>query len=199
MWCNWRRCDSALPAFRSSDSIIREKADGNPLFSEELAYLLRDTGIIEISEGECRVCASADDFRKIEVPDNVQAAMTSRIDRLPTSQQLALKVASVIGRVFAANLLHEIYPIPGDLRQLRVMVDHLEVRGMVRPQVDERDAAWAFRHVTLQRVAYDLMLPSQRLQLHRSVVLWLEKTYAEDRGSYYTLLLARRPLSTVPD
>ena len=50
-------------------AIIRDKADGNPLFSEELAWLLRDTGIIEISGGECRISASADDLRHIDVPD----------------------------------------------------------------------------------------------------------------------------------
>jgi len=169
-------------------AIIRDKADGNPLFSEELAYLLRDTGIIEISGGECRISGSAGDLQNVDIPENVQAAMTSRIDRLPTSQQLALKSASVIGRAFAVNMLEDIYPIAAELPHLGVIVEHLEGVGMVRPQPEEHNVAWAFRHVTLQRVAYYLMLPSQRLQLHKSVVRWLEKAHADDRSSVYALL-----------
>ena len=85
-------------------------------------------------------------------------------------------------------MLEDIYPIAGELPHLASSLEDLEGRGMVRPQPEERNVAWAFRHVTLQRVAYYLMLPSQRLQLHKSAVHWLEKTYTDDRASFYALL-----------
>ena len=46
----------------------------------------------------------------MDFPDTVQGVVTSRIDRLPPSHQLTLKVASAIGRAFIVTLLATVHP-----------------------------------------------------------------------------------------
>jgi len=77
--------------------IIREKSEGHPFFAEELAYALRDSGTLVIENQECQVFSRFMNFEDLALPDTLQAAITNRIDSLGPSQQLTLKVASVIG------------------------------------------------------------------------------------------------------
>jgi len=64
-------------------------------------------------------------LRAFNVPGTVQGVVTSRVDRLTPPQQLALKVASVIGRVFPLRLLSDIYPIEGDRASLPGLLQDL--------------------------------------------------------------------------
>ena len=41
-------------------NFIQEKAEGHPFFSEELALALRDAGLIELVDGQCRLAVGVD-------------------------------------------------------------------------------------------------------------------------------------------
>src|SRR5439155_21016583 len=107
-------------------NFIQEKAEGHPFFGEELALALRDAGLIELVNGQCRLAAEVTDLRSLAFPDTLQGVITSRIDRLTPPQQLALKVASVIGRVFAFRILREVHSIEGDKPAVPVYFETLE-------------------------------------------------------------------------
>ena len=94
--------------------LIREKSEGHPFFAEELAYALRESGVLVIKNDECRVDLRFTNFEDLTLPDTLQAAITNRIDSLEPSQQLTLKVASVIGRLFTFRVLEAIHPIDTD-------------------------------------------------------------------------------------
>ena len=49
-----------------------------------------------------------------------QDVLNSRIDRLQASQQMALKVASVIGMTFSKQVLAAVYPIEAEKPNLKV-------------------------------------------------------------------------------
>jgi predicted ATPase len=98
---------------------IQTKAEGHPFFSEELAYALRDTGVLQIADGVAQLAPGTTDLASISFPDTVQGVITSRIDRLGAAEQFALKVASVIGRVFALQTLQKVHPIEEDRPHLR--------------------------------------------------------------------------------
>ncbi|GIV98385.1 MAG: adenylate/guanylate cyclase domain-containing protein [Herpetosiphonaceae bacterium] len=169
-------------------SLILEKSQGNPFYAEELAYSLRDRGLIVIADGECHVSSRVRDMRSINVPDTVQGVIISRIDQLQPSQQLVLKTASVIGRVFPYNTLYDIYPIPADKPALP---DHLQVLSRLDITPLERpipDLAYIFKHIITQEVAYDMMLFAQRRELHQAVALWYEQIYAGDLSPFYAFL-----------
>jgi len=98
--------------------LIEKKAEGNPFFSEELAYGLREAGVIEIHNGECRIAAGVGNLNELNFPATVQGVIASRIDRLSPREQLTLKVASAIGRSFGFQLLRDIHPIEDDQPEL---------------------------------------------------------------------------------
>src|SRR5574341_567086 len=159
--------------------IIRAKAEGHPLLSEELAYALLDAGVIVVAEGRCRLARSAADLRDLSFPDSVQGAMMSRLDRLAPDEQLALKVASVIGRVFSVRLLRDIYPIDADRRRLAGTLTALERLDLIAPVSPEPNPAYTFKHTIAREAAYNLMLFEQRRELHRAVAEWYERRSEE--------------------
>jgi class 3 adenylate cyclase/tetratricopeptide (TPR) repeat protein len=168
--------------------LIQEKAEGHPLFSEELAYALQDAGLILISKGECYISPEAGDFSALNFSDTLQGLITSRIDRLTVQQQLTLKVASVIGRVFSFRLLQDIYPIESDKAQLARHLDALEKLNIILPETPGSDSTYTFKHAIIQEVAYNLMLFSQRRGLHRAIAKWYERVYTQDLAPFYSLL-----------
>jgi class 3 adenylate cyclase/tetratricopeptide (TPR) repeat protein len=169
-------------------NLVLEKAEGNPLFSEELTYALRDTGLITVEQGRCRLAAHAGDMRDLPFPDSVQGVITSRVDRLPPAEQLTLKVASVVGHVFARRILHDIYPIEPGRTALGEHLQRLERLNIITLQSTEPEPLYAFKHIIIQETIYNRLLFAQRRELHRAVAEWYEQSYAEDLTPFYALL-----------
>ena len=168
--------------------IIREKSEGHPFFAEELAYALRDSGTLVIENQECQVFSRFMNFEDLALPDTLQAAITNRIDSLAPSQQLTLKVASVIGRIFAFRLLEAIHPIEADKTALPAYMATLTRLSLTLVESEAPDLAYIFKHAVTQEVAYNLMLFSQRAQLHQAVAEWIEENYEKNIEAYYALL-----------
>ncbi|HET9224643.1 MAG TPA: AAA family ATPase, partial [Roseiflexaceae bacterium] len=159
-------------------ALIREKAHGHPFFSEELAYALRDAGLISVVDGVCLIAPEAD-LAALSFPETVQGAIISRIDRLTPTQQLTLKVASVIGRIFPVRTLHAVYPVATDVMRLGDDLTALARLDITPQEAPEPELTYIFKHAITQEVVYDLMLFSQRRQLHRSVAEWYESTFGD--------------------
>jgi class 3 adenylate cyclase/tetratricopeptide (TPR) repeat protein len=168
--------------------MIREKSEGHPFFAEELAYALRDSGVLLIEGETSRLASGSDDLADVVLPDNLQAAITSRIDGLSPSEQLTLKVASVIGRIFAYRVLEAIYPIEADKPEMREYMDAFTRLSLTLVESETPDLAYIFKHAVTQEASYNLMLFSQRRQLHRAVAEWIEEHHQDDIESFYTLL-----------
>jgi len=168
--------------------LIREKSEGNPFFAEELAYALRDSGILYIENQESRLNSRFMNLEDLTLPDTLQAAITNRIDSLNPSQQLTLKVASVIGRIFAYRVLEAVHPIESDRQALPDYLESLTRLSLTLIESETPDLAYIFKHAVTQEVAYNLMLYSQRSQLHQSVAEWIEQNNTGNLESYYPLL-----------
>jgi predicted ATPase len=65
--------------------------------------------------------------QEIPFPTTAQGVIISRIDRLSPSEQLTLKVASVIGRVFSRQVLYDIFPVVSDKPHLDNHLQTLEL------------------------------------------------------------------------
>jgi class 3 adenylate cyclase/tetratricopeptide (TPR) repeat protein len=168
--------------------LIREKSEGHPFFAEELAYALREAGILIIEEQEARIAAQFTNFDELSLPDTLQAAITNRIDSLNASQQLTLKVASVIGRIFAFRALQAIHPIEADKPSLHNYMESLTRLSLTLVESETPDLAYIFKHAVTQEVAYNLMLYSQRRQLHQAVAEWIEQSNENNIEAFYPLL-----------
>jgi tetratricopeptide (TPR) repeat protein len=167
---------------------ILEKTEGHPFFSEELAYALRDAELIKIHQGQCQLASEVRDLHLLNFPDTLQGVIISRIDRLTPPQQLTLKVASVIGRIFAFRVLHEIHPLEADKRHLPVDLDILERLDLTLLDSPEPELAYIFKHVITQEVVYNLMAYALRRQLHQVVAEWYEQAHAGELTPFYPLL-----------
>ena len=169
-------------------AFILGRAEGHPFYSEELARALADAGMVTMAEGTCRLAIGSAGLSAAEFPDTVHGVVSARIDRLPLDEQLMLKSASIIGRVFERRVLRDIYPVAADLPRLRDGLDHLERVDLTRVETPDPHLAYLFRHAIVQDVAYGSLLFAQRRQLHRAVAEWYERHRAGDLDALAPLL-----------
>ncbi len=85
--------------------LILEKAEGNPLFMEELIRMLIDRQAIIFQDGSW---IAQQEISETDIPDNLQGLLLARIDRLPPEARYTLLVASVIGRNFPVKVLSQV-------------------------------------------------------------------------------------------
>jgi len=173
-----------------ADEVVRfvhNRSEGNPFFAEELAYALRDAELIAVEDDACRFRVAIEDLGSL-LPGTIEDVIMARIDQLPPQHQMTLKVASVIGRLFAFRTLRDVHPIETDRPDLMAHVNHLDQLDITPLQTPEPDLAYIFKHAITRDVTYNLMLFAQRRELHRTVALWHERTFGEDLSPYYALL-----------
>jgi hypothetical protein len=178
-------------------SLVWQKAEGNPLFVQELAFALRDAGLVEVVDGACRLSPGVD-VGSLVLPDTVQGVITSRLDRLPPAQQLTLKVASTIGRVFAFRILRDVHPVRDSAARLADDLTALERASLTVLDEPEPELTYLFKHVVIQETAYHLMLVSQRRQLHRAIAEWYERSHDGDLELLAPLLAYHWRAAEVP-
>jgi predicted ATPase/class 3 adenylate cyclase len=167
---------------------VNEKAEGNPFFSEELIFALRDSGQIKMTDKGVHMDPSPGGGRVLDFPDTIQDVIRSRIDRLTPQEQLALKMASAIGRIFPFRILYDIHPIEADKSHLHDYLDALERLAFCRRISPDPDLSYMFKHIITRDVAYNLMLINQRKVVHRSIAEWYEEAFAADLAQVYSLL-----------
>lgn len=170
--------------------LVFEKAQGNPFFSEQLIYALRESGVILINDEECGLAPDAGDLATVQFPDTVQGVVTGRIDGLSVAEQLTLKVASVIGSRFPLRLLLDVHPMKGEKDKDHLAhLQKLEQADLIAQKTYDGDQVYRFKQAITQEVAYNLMLISQRKRLHEAVAQWYEKNNSTmELTSLYPLL-----------
>ncbi|HEX5695876.1 MAG TPA: AAA family ATPase, partial [Acidimicrobiia bacterium] len=167
--------------------MIIEQADGHPYFSEEIAFALRDAGLLIVENGESRLAPNVQDLRDVDFPSTVQDIIIGRFDRLSARQQSIMKVASVIGREFSVDTLVEVYPAELDTAQATESLRSLVGLDLVQEVLLDR-SRYRFRHAITRDIAYGLLLSSQKSELHRAVAVSLETEHGDDLDAVATTL-----------
>ncbi len=168
-------------------AFITERAEGNPFFSVQLAFALREAGFLLIEGESARLAPGITSLAALDIPATVQGVITGRIDRLTPAEQLTLKVGSVIGRLFRFRILSDVHPLEADAERLKDHLDHSGRLDLTTLGAPEPDLAYLFKHVITQEVAYDLLVYAQRRPLHRAVAEWYER-HAGDLEPHLPLL-----------
>jgi class 3 adenylate cyclase/tetratricopeptide (TPR) repeat protein len=153
------------------ERLVMERAEGNPLFIEELTRYLRERGLLVPS-------ASLEQEEAAEggVPETIHALLTARIDRLREPLKYTLQLASVLGREFPLSLLEAIAPDGEDLHRDLGELVRLELlyEKELLPEV-----RYSFTHLLIQQVAYQGLLLRVRADLHAQAGAALERLYAD--------------------
>ena len=168
-------------------AFVRERAEGHPFYSGELALALRDAGTISVRDGVC-IIEPGVNVGAVTFPDTMHGVVTSRIDRLEPPQQLVLKVASVIGRTFALGALREVHPIEKDRPRLVEHLAAIERRDLTTRELTAPEPAYLFKHSITQEVAYGLLPFKNRKSLHRAVAEWIERACRNDLTGHHPIL-----------
>lgn len=137
---------------------IIARAEGNPFFLEELTVAFMERG------------------RGDELPMSLTDVLSARLDQSAVGKGIA-QVASVIGRAFSIGLLREVIQI--DDERLEMGLARLCDLGVIAPELDVPERAYAFRHSLVQQCAYDSMLKAARQSVHRKLARVLEEASAE--------------------
>ena len=174
----------SLPA-EIAAALLR-RARGNPLFLEEIARSLRDSGELQRLM-EVPAYRLAEAAAEVHIPDRVQTLLMARIDGLAGITKEVLRAAAVIGSEF-------------DLPSLRGILEADIAGGGLAPRVEElvdhdlvqRDpvaGSFRFRHALIQDVAYGSLLYSRRRRLHQRAGSYYEITNSGRlEGVYETLV-----------
>jgi adenylate cyclase len=152
---------------------INGLAQGNPFYVEELLNYLHDRGI------DPRNSAA---LAALDLPASLHSLVLSRIDQLVSSQQLSVKVASIIGRVFRAADLHDYCPAVGSLADLKRDLAELDRLGFTPQDSPEPELSYLFKHLVTQQVAYESIAYATRQRLHGQYAAFLELRYPDRLG-----------------
>jgi predicted ATPase len=68
---------------------IFKRSEGNPFVTEELVSALKESGILKVKNGQCKM---KDDKGPGALSFTLQALLTSKVDKLAPEQQRVLKV-----------------------------------------------------------------------------------------------------------
>jgi class 3 adenylate cyclase/tetratricopeptide (TPR) repeat protein len=120
-----------------------DRAEGNPLFLEQLLRSVQETG-------------------EENVPGSVQSLVQSRMDRLDPLDRSALQAASVLGQRFALSALQHL--IESSRYDCARLVEHF----LVRPLGED----FLFAHALVREGVYSSLLRARRKELHRRAADW---------------------------
>jgi serine/threonine protein kinase/predicted ATPase len=150
-------------------TLIYERTGGNPFFLEEICHTLQEEGTLAIDDGRVVLAGS---LETLDLPDSVQTVIRARMDRLDLQARETLRLASVIGREFTRTLLERTMP---DFGRIPQTLETLKSAGLIQQTRVVPEAAYRFKHVLTQEVAYASLLEHQRRELHGRVGEVIEK------------------------
>jgi class 3 adenylate cyclase/tetratricopeptide (TPR) repeat protein len=165
-----------LPELKAA---LMDKAEGVPLFVEEVTKTLLDLGIIRRDNGGYRMVRGA---TEVSVPDTIQGIIMARLDRLGEDGKRTVQLASVIGRRFMHRLLERIAGFTGQLEGLLQELKSLEI---IYEQGLLQEPAYTFKHAVIQDVAYNSLLVHRRKELHRAVGYAIEELYPDRLAEHH--------------
>jgi tetratricopeptide (TPR) repeat protein len=161
---------------------LMAKAEGVPLFIEEVTKTLLDLGVLQRENGSYRLVKS---LREVSIPDTIQGIIMARLDRLGDDGKRTVQMASVIGRQFLVRLLAR---IAGLSHRLEGLLRELQALEIIYEQGLVPEPAYIFKHAVIQDVAYNSLLMQRRKALHRAVGGAIEELYQDRLEEHYTEL-----------
>ena len=162
-----------------TERIVAE-AEGNPFYVEELLNYIHDRGFDQVEQQE--------NLTTLELPTSLHSLILSRVDQLTEKQQITLKVASVIGRLFKAALLWGMYPELGQPEQVTSDLEKLSHLHITAKSLTEPELTYFFQQLLTQQVAYENLPYATRAMLHQQLASFLENNVSENIPQYTDLL-----------
>jgi class 3 adenylate cyclase/tetratricopeptide (TPR) repeat protein len=155
------------------DEIVA-RADGVPLFVEELTKAVLETG-----DRDNRVAPvmATKSLAALSVPATLQASLMARLDRLGPAPKDVAQIGAVLGREFAYELIEPV--AQRDEMELQAALGQLSDARLLFCRGTAPHSSYAFKHALVQDAAYDMLLRGRRQELHARVAAALEQDFAD--------------------
>jgi predicted ATPase len=139
---------------------IVARAEGNPLYIEELLRAVLESGTIDRKRTWTLPTSSAS-----LLPPSLEGLFIARIDRLPPGARRLAQTAAVVGRSFPVRILERLHPAEDVRSDLEVLLRAEIVRELRRyPELE-----CTFRHGLLQDAALSTLPPGRRREMYGAV------------------------------
>jgi class 3 adenylate cyclase len=150
---------------------IAAKADGVPLYVEELTKAIFGSGMLE-ARGDIYVLTGA--LAQLHIPETLQDSLMARLDRAPRLREVA-QLGSVLGREFSYDMISALAGIEEPMLQSglgQLVVDELLYQRGRPPR-----SRYLFKHALIQDAAYQSLLKRTRQQHHQRAAKLLEDRF----------------------
>jgi class 3 adenylate cyclase len=163
----------------SRDQLV-SRAEGNPLYLEELLRTLIEGGGLERRQRTWALTVTPASL----VPPALEGLLVARIDHLPDETRRLAELAAVIGRTFPARALQHAWVGEDFEQQLSVLLRAQFIRELRRyPELE-----YTFKHGLLQEAVLSTLTPARREELYSRVAGVFDELYASSRDDYLEVL-----------
>jgi class 3 adenylate cyclase len=152
--------DAGASLERAAD--LATVAAGNPLFIEQLAAALAESGDPDAA-----------------LPTTIRGIISARLDALPPGERSVLLDAAVAGRVFWRGALERVATEPDTLTEALAQLERRELITRQTVSAFEGHEQYAFNHVLVRDVAYELLPRAARQDRHREAARFFEEATGE--------------------
>ena len=162
--------DNALP--REAEEQIIDRADGVPLFVEELTKSVLESQLVQ-DVGDRHIAVGG--VPSLAVPASLVDSLTARLDRLGPAKEIA-QIGAVIGREFSHPLLTA--AAPESANSLQASLAQLVASGVIFVSGEAPNATYTFKHALVRDAAYATLSRGKRQRLHTRITDALENGFA---------------------
>jgi class 3 adenylate cyclase/tetratricopeptide (TPR) repeat protein len=171
---------------------VRARAEGNPLFMEEMLRALIERGTL--AEETSRWALTVP-MAEVAIPDGVHAVIAARVDALPPTEKQALQDAALQGKDFFLGGLRFV----ADENHVDESVKALLEKDLVirkRRSTLAGDEEFTFRHILIRDVAYTMIPKARRWTKHARLAEWMNRMVG-DRPAEWADVIAHHWLQAV--
>jgi class 3 adenylate cyclase/tetratricopeptide (TPR) repeat protein len=161
---------------------IVSKADGVPLFAEELTKSILESGELKDAGDHYDYAGSA---RSITIPATLRDSLMARLDRFTPVKEIA-QIGAAIGREFSYELIAAVAPhVKAELNRA---LKQLTESGLAFRRGTPPEASYVFKHALVQDAAYDSLLKSRRHTLHARIAQVIDQQFPTTKDTAPELL-----------
>jgi len=153
------------------DDVV-QRADGVPLFVEEIARVLATAGLLSPEGSE-----AVGEAVEFELPETLRDLLAARLDGLSHSARETAQLAATLGRDFSREVLSAVADTDASL--LREDLRELTDAGLVYQRSRLGPEQYLFKHALVRDAAYETMTRATRQKTHERVAAVLTARFPD--------------------
>ncbi len=177
-----RRCGAALVGRVATGKTLPEeimeqilaRADGVPLFVEELTKTVLESGLLQERSDHYTLDRP---LPSLAIPTTLHASLTARLDRLPAEVREVAQIGAAVGREFSYELLNAVANLPQ--AKLHESLSQLVRSELVFCRGEIPQSVYIFKHALVRDASYAGLLKIRRAQLHASIASAFERQFPD--------------------